>query len=149
MNLIVSSTIKSVSPQAEGTRSVIESHIYESGSEQEITYIAAADLDIDAVLAQRAANINAELTRRYNVELEANNFEAPITVRDFLDLLGEPKRKFLLNLAKSNDDIADALNYLNAETLVFKYKTIPFLAKLKAAGLLTEAEVTAILAGFN
>jgi hypothetical protein len=73
-----------VSTSGDGTRTVTEAHTLQNGAVNLYTYLADAALDIDAVLAARVANINAEIDRRNAALAEANNFEIPLTRLDII-----------------------------------------------------------------
>lgn len=81
---IIGSEIRNVSTSENGVRTVTEAHYLDGGGENLNTYLASADLDIDAVLAARVANINAEIDRRNVALAEANNFEIPLTRLDII-----------------------------------------------------------------
>lgn len=81
---IIASEIRNVSTSENGTRTVTEAHTLANGEINLHTYLANAELDIDAVLAARVANINAEIDRRNAALVEANNFEIPLTRLDII-----------------------------------------------------------------
>lgn len=81
---ILTSEIRNVSTADDGTRTVTETHVLENGNVNLFTYLASADLDIDAVLSQRVENINAEIEKRAKELAEANNYEVPLTRLDII-----------------------------------------------------------------
>lgn len=58
--MIVESTIIATDTQADGRRYVTESHIDGVGREYRVEYLADADADVAAAMAERAAVIEAE-----------------------------------------------------------------------------------------
>jgi hypothetical protein len=147
--MIVSSEIQSQVPQADGRISVTERHTHADGAIQLYDYLAPEDFDLMAVANQRAANINAELARRDAQLLEANNFEAPITVRDFLALIPAADRIALRVLAETTPALQDGLKYLESGTLVYKVVAQQWLNGLATAGIMSQQLVDDIMAGWE
>lgn len=81
---IIAAEIRNVSTSQDGTRTVTEAHTLENGDVNLYTYLASTGMDIDAVLATRVSNINAEIDRRAAELAEANNFEIPLTRLDII-----------------------------------------------------------------
>jgi len=144
--MIISSEIIRQTLQLDGRFDVTERHTYDDGTTQDISYLATADLNLQFIATQRAANINAELDRRNREELEALNFEVPIPVRKFLDLVPQADRLALRQLAKTNVAMEDAMAYLNAGQVVFKSRATSWLNVLVASGVMQQSVVDTILA---
>lgn len=61
MPLIVSSTLTVDNVQVDGRRVVVETHIDDGGNQYQISYMASADTDLDAHLAQSAISLNNQV----------------------------------------------------------------------------------------
>lgn len=109
---ITSSQIVTATVQADGTRSVHERHTDSTGRSYDIQYFAAPGLDIDAVRALRAANINAELASKAAAEAEAANFTLPITRREFLSRFTVQERIGIRQARKSDPVVDDFMSML-------------------------------------
>lgn len=142
--MITFSIISSSIVQADGRLSVTEQHTYDSGYIWEFTYLADADMDLQTVANLRAANINTELERRNREELAALNYEVPIPVRKFFDLVPQSDRLVLRQLAKTNVAMEDALAYLTAGQEVFKSRAVVWLNALVTAGVMQQSTVDTI-----
>lgn len=81
---IIGSEIRNVSTSQDGTRTVTEAHTLDNGDINLYTYLASQSMDIESVLADRVAKINAEIDRRAAELAEANNFEIPLTQLDII-----------------------------------------------------------------
>lgn len=143
---IVSSEIASAIVQADGRISVTESHVDQSGIEYRHNYLAGADMDLQAILALRAANMGAELDRRERQIAEASNFEIPLTLRSFMDRLTVNERIAIRTLAKTDPVVEDLLKYLEGGQVVYlsHAATQQGLAYLQSVGLLTAQRVNEI-----
>lgn len=82
---IVSSALLTDTLQADGSRSVLERHTDHHGKTYEVQYFCAPGLDPQTVLTSRARAMGAEIDAREAAEAEANNFEVPLTRKQFLD----------------------------------------------------------------
>lgn len=59
--MLVSSTVSTQQPQIDGRFWVVETHSFDDGSIREFSYLADPGTDANAVMAARAAEIEAEL----------------------------------------------------------------------------------------
>ncbi len=143
---VVSSSFTVGVPQADGRVYVTELHLFDTGIYSiPREYLAEPDLDFQAIADQRAANMNAEFARREAEFAEAMNFEAPISVRQFLELIPPADRIALRSLAKTNAAMDDALQYLNSGPDVYKPVATAWLQKLVTAGVVQQSVVDGVL----
>jgi hypothetical protein len=87
MPIITSTYTLDDQPQADGRCYVHEIHTDHRGRIYTAEYLAPAEWDYEHTLATRAANIGAEIDRREAAELEAANFQLPVSKWDFLQRL--------------------------------------------------------------
>lgn len=83
---IVSSQIVSQSVQQDGTTLVTERHADHTGRDYTHSYYAQPGADLDAILAQRANNLGAEIDKREYEAAEALNFVIPLKKDEFRNL---------------------------------------------------------------
>jgi len=91
--MIISSEIIRQTLQLDGRFDVTERHTYDDGATQDINYLAAADLDLQFIANQRAANINAAIQAKEAALAIATNFEVPLHKAEFRDLFTVPERE--------------------------------------------------------
>ena len=135
--------------QPDGTRQITEKHHYDDGYVQEIVYITSSDEFAYDIANTRADKINTELTRRDIALAEANNFEVPITVRSFLDLLPLETRLTLRAIGKINGMMEDALKYLESGTYVYKNVANAWLQNLVSAGVVEQSVYETIMTNWT
>lgn len=113
MITVTSSSIISVNPQTDGRSYVTERHITSDGRQIDREYLAAVGLDTNAVMVQRAANIQAELQAKEAVDLAASSYEIPLTSTEFLDRFTTSERIAIRSASKTNSAVEDLLDYLS------------------------------------
>lgn len=146
---IVTSEITRILPQANGTALVWEMHTDHRGISYEFSYTAAAGVDPQMVLADRAAAVGAEVDAREQAEQIANNFALPLSPYQFLNRFTATERIAARTLAKTDPVVEDILFMVqNAQGV---YLTDPAtaqgLAYLQSVGVLTAARAAEILNG--
>lgn len=112
MAQIVSSQIVTATVQADGTRSVHECHTDSTERSYDIQYFAPAGMDVDAVLALRAANISAELASKAAAEAAAANYTLPLTRREFLSRFTVQERVGIRQARKTDPVVDDFMRTL-------------------------------------
>lgn len=147
--MIISSELVVGITQPDGTFEVTEKHHYDDGYIQEISYFTDSSDFLNDVMEARAANINSEIVRRDFALAQANNFEVPITVRSFLDLLPQDTRLTLRALGKVNPLMEDALKYLESGTYVYKNVANTWLSSLVASGVIEQQVYTTIMTNWT
>ena len=147
---IITSTYTAVQ-QIDGRYSVTEIHEYDTGGKDTVIYIAPnnPDWDFQFVANTRAENVNRAIEQREQMELEANNNQAPITKRQFLALIPQAVRIQLRTAAATNAVLADALVYLDAGEEVFKSNATVWLNGLVQAGAMSSTIRDQILAAWT
>jgi hypothetical protein len=148
---IVNSTILSAVPQVDGRISVHEQHTDHNGKTYDVVYLADPDMDINAVLMARAENIGKEIDARAAIEAEAQNFEIPMTERQFLRRFTVAERVAIRNAAETDPVIADFLDFLSKPGGVYRKPplgelTVQGLNYLVSVGLLQASRIPEILA---
>jgi hypothetical protein len=83
---ILTSQIITATEQQDGSRSVHERHTDHNGKSYDVVYFAPVGMDIDLVLASRAAKMGAEIDAKQAAEAESANYTLPLTKKQFLDL---------------------------------------------------------------
>lgn len=76
---IVSSVIVSQTPQADGSISVHEQHSDHTGRVYDVVYMCQNGLSPEAIMAERAANLSAEIDTKESELQIATQFEIPLT----------------------------------------------------------------------
>lgn len=109
---IISSQIISEVTQADGRISVTERHTDHNGADHDVLYLAAADMDIQAVLSARGAKMGAEIDRREAVEAEASNFEIPLSQVEFLKRFTQLERKAVYEAKRTDSEVEDVWNFV-------------------------------------
>lgn len=146
---IVSSVILTDTLQVDGSRSVLERHTDQSGKGYDLQYFAAPGLDLQAVLAERAARLGAEIDARLAAEAEAANFTLPLTRKQFLDRFTALEYAAVRAAAAQNATldfywqklmVAESVYLSNAETQAG-------VQMLEQTGLIAAGRATEILGG--
>lgn len=103
---IVTSELREVIEQADGSRNVIERHVDTNGKVYEFVYNAAAEMDLNLVMTARATRINSELAAREAAEAEATSGVLPLTHLQFLSRFTTAER-IAIRAARATDPILD------------------------------------------
>jgi hypothetical protein len=146
--MIISSEVVQAIPQPNDTISIVEKHVYDTGEEYFHSYIASSLVDPASAATNRAAAINRRLQAEIDQQLAESNYEAPITVRKFLELLGLQNRLAIKAACANSPVLQDAYDYLIAGNLVFKGPATQWLTGLVQANLLTQEQVDTVLNGW-
>jgi len=117
--MIVSSEIREATPQANGSFNVVERHTDTNGKIYEIVYNAAADADLNAIMAARAARIDADLTAKAAVEAEAQNYALPLTHLQFMTRFTMEERVAIRAASKTDPLIDDFLELLKISDYIY------------------------------
>lgn len=136
---ITSSRIISQTPQEDGRILVVERHTDHYGTEHDVQYLAAADLDLEAVLVARGANIFAAIDMRDAVEAEAHNFELPLSQVEFLKRFTPQERQNVYVAKRTDEQVEDVWNFVMAAINGIYLNdpvTVGGLALLEAKGLI-------------
>ena len=83
MAAIVSSTYSAGHPQQDGRRYVKERHLLDDGRSVDFEYLADEQLNLNAVMTERASRIAADLLAQAAASLEAAKGAIPLTHNDF------------------------------------------------------------------
>lgn len=147
---IINSVIAKTTTQADGRTDVTEAHTDQNGVEYQVNYLAAVGLDLNAVLAERAARLGADIDAREAVTAAAQGYEIPLSTTQFLGLLTLPERVAIRKAAASNDVLADYLDYLAKTRGIYRKAplgqiTIDGLNYLESIGLIAAGRAAAIL----
>jgi len=134
MNLSSSFTVGE--PQADGRCYVKEFHAGVDGFRMESEYLWDGLHDPRLVMEERAKLIVAELLAREAARLAVIGTEVPWTKYEFLDRFNSTERCAIRRLARTDDNVLDFIEMLNASGGVYKSKTW--------AGLLYLAHIEAI-----
>jgi hypothetical protein len=92
MATIVSSTHIAGHPQQDGRRYIKERHLLDDGRSVDFEYLADAQINPDAVMAERAARLSAELQAQEASSAEAANGSLPLTKYQFRQRFTFPER---------------------------------------------------------
>lgn len=111
---IVFSEIVSQTNQQGGTIAVVESHRDHRGRIYPHSYTAAAGLDIYDVLAKRAIYFGASIDEQEAAELEANNFEMPLSQIEFLIRFTDEERAATHEKRRTDAQVEDAWGFVMA-----------------------------------
>ena len=76
---IINSVIVSQTPQADGSISIHEQHTDHAGHVYDVVYMCQSGLSPEAIMADRAANLSAEIDEREAELQTATSFEIPLT----------------------------------------------------------------------
>ena len=131
-----------------GTRSITEQHTYDTGDVVPFSYITSPEIDADLAMQLRVENINKQLAAREAAELEANNFEAPITQRDFIGLFDIADLIQLRANAATNPILYEAIKYLELPGPVFKSVALSKLNDLVTVGAMQQSVVDSVMANW-
>mgnify|MGYP000959158839 FL=1 len=104
--MIVSSELRDVTTQANGSFNVVERHTDSNGKVYEFVYNAASDADFTAIMNARAAKIDADLAAQAAIEAEAQNYALPLTHLQFMTRFTMEER-FAILAAANTDPIID------------------------------------------
>lgn len=146
---ITSSQILTATPQADGSRSVLERHTDHQGKTYDVQYFAPEGLDLDQTLAARADRLGADLDARLAAEAEANHFELPLTRKQFLDRFTATEyaavrtaaaQNYVLDFYWQKLMVAESVYLSNAETQAG-------VQMLEQAGLIAAGRASEILGG--
>ena len=144
--MIVSSELRDVTLQADGSRNIVERHLDANGKAYEFVYNAPAELDVDAVLTARATRIDAELAAQAEAEAEAVQGALPLTHLQFMTRFTMAERLAIRAAAKADPVIDDFLELLSISDYV--YPTHPMtqagLQYMVSQGLLTEERASEV-----
>jgi len=99
-------------PQADGRRWVRETHTDHNGKTYNAEYLAPDDWPYETTLAARAANIGRDIDDRERAELEAANYELPVSKYQYALRMTMPERIAARTLAKTDPIAEDALDLL-------------------------------------
>lgn len=152
---IIESVIVTATPQANGSRSVLERHTDHQGRTYDVPYFAAPDLDIEQVLSLRAANIGREIDAREAAAAEAAGFRIPLTKYEFRQRFTPAERAacdaFNAGFeahpalsAEQKSDIRTGLEDFRAVSEVDPVLAMPMLAMYEALGLLAPGRAAEI-----
>ena len=144
---IISSQIVSQTPQVDGRVSVTERHTDHNGADHDVSYLAAADMDIYAVLSARAAKMGAEIDRREAVEAESNNFEIPLSQVEFLKRFTQLERKAVYEAKRTDSEVEDVWNFVTTAVNGIRLSnplTIYGLSLLESKGLIAAGRAAEI-----
>ena len=92
MTTIVSSTYIAGHPQQDGRRYIKERHLLDDGRSVDFEYLADDQINPDAVMAERAARLSAELQAQDAAIAEASNGSLPLTKYQFRQRFTFPER---------------------------------------------------------
>lgn len=147
MITITSSSIIAVRPQIDGRSYVTERHIASDGRQIDREYLADVGLDTSAVMAQRAANIQAELQAVEAITLAAASYEIPLTATEFLDRFTTSERMAIRSASKTNQVVEDLLDYLSKTSGILRTsaKATQGLDYLTSLGLIAATRKAEIL----
>lgn len=147
--MIALSQIISQVPQADGRIDVTEHHTYADGHVYVVNYLANSDMDLQAIAAARAANINAELERRAAELAAATSFEIPLMMSDII------KRVALIPGALNALYSSTVPEVVTARIVFDKWQapiyrgdvlTQTMFGIIQAAGILTAEQIAEVLA---
>jgi len=119
----ITSTYTVGEPQADGRCYVKEVHIAADGRVFPREYLWDGVLVPQLVMEERAAIIGAELLAREAARLAVVGTEVPWTKYEFLDRFNSLERCAIRRLARTDDNVLDFIEMLNASGGVYKSKT--------------------------
>lgn len=146
---VISTEIFTDPPQSDGRYYVREKHTFSDGNFTEITYLADANLDINAVASERASNINAEFAARQAIKDKANNFSPPISVAEFIDVIPREISVGMMELRKTSALMDLAITRLTMGAWVEKATLQSWLDDLVNAQVMAQATSDAIIAAWT
>lgn len=122
-----------------GQRTITERIHFDNGnSALGIPYFAGPDWDVQAIMAQRMANMNAEFERQENERAEAMNYEIPLTPIDIQRRV-TPAEWFAFEALTSENGRYFKAMFANPRALIFRNDPLIQAARamLIAEGVLT------------
>lgn len=119
----ITSTFVLGEPQGDGRQFVHERHVVAGGPTIDREYLWDGTLDPQLVMEERAKLIEAELLAREAARLAVVGTEVPWTKYEFLDRFNSLERCAIRRLARTDDNVLDFIEMLNASGGVYKSKT--------------------------
>ena len=119
----ITSTFVLGEPQGDGRQFVQERHVIAGGQTIDREYLWDGALDPQLVMDERAKLIEAELLAREAARLAVVGTEVPWTKYQFLDRFNSLERCAIRRLARTDDNVLDFIEMLNASGGVYKSKT--------------------------
>jgi len=119
----ITSTFALGEPQGDGRQFVQERHIVAGGLTIDYEYLWDGVLNPQLVMDERAKVIKAELLAREAARLAVVGTEVPWTKYEFLDRFNSLERCAIRRLARTDDNVLDFIEMLNASGGVYKAKT--------------------------
>jgi len=119
----ITSTFVLGEPQGDGRQFVRERHVVAGGPMIDREYLWDGMLDPQLVMEERAKLIEAELLAREAARLAVVGTEVPWTKYEFLDRFNSLERCAIRRLARTDDNVLDFIEMLNASGGVYKSKT--------------------------
>lgn len=119
----ITSTFAVGAPQGDGRQFVQERHVVAGGPTIDREYLWDGTLDPQLVMEERAKVIKAELLAREAARLAVVGTEVPWTKYEFLDRFSSIERCAIRRLARTDDNVLDFIEMLNASGGVYKSKT--------------------------
>jgi hypothetical protein len=144
--MIVVSTIISQAPQVDGRIDVTEQHTHTDNTIQYFNYLADSALNLQYVADLRAANINAELSRRSNEVAAATNYEIPLTTVEIMRRITPAEWAAFQSSADTNVMYFRAVFDKTKDIHRNDPLTVMGFNMLVSAGILTQARVAEVLA---
>lgn len=145
MQIISSTFEKTTAPN--GTHTVIEEHVYDTGHKWLYPWVAPATADINATMIQRAANVNAALALKAEAEAEAANFEVPLTMEEIMNRLTLAELSaFYASTASGMDVVRNVVQRWSGPIYRSHTRTQELMAVQVAAGIFTSERAAEILA---
>lgn len=142
---LTSSIVTVGEPQADGRRFVKELHVADDGRSFAYEYLTDGTANLQAVLEERAAVINAALATRAAARLQVVGTEVPYTKHEFLDLFSSLERQSIRRRAKIDENVNDFMEMLAASGGVYRTKAWPGVMYLAHIGEITFERADAIL----
>ena len=146
---ITSSQILTATPQADGSRSVLERHTDHQGKTYDVQYFAPDGLDIDLVLSARADRIGAEIDAKERAVAEAQNFTLPLSRLEFLKRFTDAEYATITAARSVNASLDFYWQKLMATEAVYltDAETVGGVTLLEQAGLIAPGRAAVILGG--
>lgn len=119
----ITSTFVLGEPQVDGRQFVHERHVVAGGPTIDREYLWDGMLDPQLVMEERAKLIEAELLAREAGRLAVVGTEVPWTKYEFLGRFNSLERCAIRRLARTDDNVLDFIEMLNASGGVYKSKT--------------------------
>lgn len=144
--MIVSSIIMNQVPQIDGRIDVTELHTHADGRTEIFNYLADADLNLQAVADQRAANINAALVAQEAAIAAATQYEIPLTPVEVMRRLSPSE--WAAFQASTDTTIAYFRAIFDKTTVIYRNDALTQAGfnALVSAGILSSGRVDEVLA---